>query len=77
MPRQYVGILQKDYWLIGALVEKSWKHFSLFINGEDLNNVRQTNWGAIYSGSFANPSFKDIYAPLEGRTINAGVKISF
>jgi outer membrane receptor for ferrienterochelin and colicins len=69
------GSTGKSYWLIGALIEKSWKHFSLFINGENLNNVKQSNWGQIYTGPVNAPEFKDIYAPLEGRTINAGIKI--
>jgi len=67
----------RSYWLIGALVEKTFKHFSVFINGEDLNNARQTSWGPIYSGPMTNPAFTDIYAPLEGRTINGGIKINF
>ena len=65
----------KSYWLMGALIEKSWNHFSLFLNGEDLNNVKQTDWGAIYTGTMTNPAFKDVYAPLEGRTINGGIKV--
>lgn len=69
------GSSGRPYWLIGALVEKSWKKFSLFINGENLNNVRQTNWGSIYTGSINEPDFKDVYAPLEGRTINGGIKV--
>ena len=69
------GTIGKSYWLMGALIEKSWKHFSLFINGEDLNNVKQTNWASIYTGPISNPDFKDIYAPLEGRTINGGIKV--
>lgn len=69
------GSMGKSYWLMGALIEKSWKHFSLFINGEDLNNVKQTNWETIYTGPRTNPVFKDIYTPLEGRTINGGIKV--
>jgi outer membrane receptor for ferrienterochelin and colicins len=57
---------------MGTLVEKSWKHFSLFLNGKDLNNVKQTNWGSIYHGTVSDPKFKDIYAPLEGRIFNGG-----
>jgi len=38
-------------------------------------NKGVTDWGAIYSGSITNPAFTDIYAPLEGRTINDGIKI--
>jgi outer membrane receptor for ferrienterochelin and colicins len=69
------GSSGRPYWLLGALVEKSFKHFSIFINGEDLNNVRQTQWESIYTGSINDPEFKDIYAPLEGRTINGGIKV--
>jgi hypothetical protein len=30
---------------------------------------------SIYTGSIANPDFKDIYAPLDGVVVNAGIKI--
>lgn len=71
------GSMGKSFWIFGALVERSWKHFSLFINSEDLNDVRQTKWGSIYTGTFDNPVFKDIYAPLDGITINGGIKIKW
>jgi outer membrane receptor for ferrienterochelin and colicins len=71
------GSLGKSYWIFGALVERSWTHFSLFINSEDLNDVRQTKWGPIYTGTFDNPTFKEIYAPLDGITINGGIKIKW
>jgi iron complex outermembrane receptor protein len=51
-----------------------WKHFDVFINGENLTDRRQTRWGSIYTGPINNPTFKDIYAPLDGIVINAGVK---
>jgi iron complex outermembrane receptor protein len=65
----------KQYWLIGALIERSWKHFSIFLNAEDLNDARQTKWDTIYTGTIDDPTFRDIYAPLEGRIINGGVKV--
>ena len=69
------GATGRSYWLIGALVEKSWKKFSLFVNGEDLNDARQTKWEPIYTGTMDMPVFRDIYAPLDGITINGGIKI--
>lgn len=69
------GGFGKHYWTLGALAEKTWKHFAVFINGEDLNDARQTRWDSIYTGTIDNPSFRDIYAPLEGIIVNAGVKI--
>jgi iron complex outermembrane receptor protein len=69
------GKTGKQYWLLGALIERSWKKFSVFVNGEDLNDARQTKWDTIYTGTLDNPTFRDIYAPLDGIMINAGVKI--
>jgi len=69
------GSMGKSFWIFGALVERSWRHLSIFFNSEDLNDVRQTKWGSIYTGTFDNPTFKDIYAPLDGITVNGGIKI--
>ena len=52
-----------------------WKHFSVFINVENLTDQRQTKWGSIYQGSITQPVFTDIYAPLDGRIVNTGIKI--
>jgi len=69
------GTTGKSFWTFGLLAQKSWKHFDLFINADNLTDQRQTRWGSIYSGTITDPVFKDIYAPLEGVVINAGVKI--
>ena len=69
------GNTGKDYVIAGALFEKMFRHFNLFISGENLTNVRQNRFDAIYTGSPTHPLFRDIYAPLEGRIINGGVKI--
>lgn len=66
----------RGYWLTGLVVEKLWKHFSLFINFENFGDVRQTKFESIYSGTVTEPVFKDIYAPLEGFVVNGGIKIS-
>lgn len=70
------GSLGKKYWLYGLVVEKIWKHFSVFINFENIGDVRQTKFESIYMGTIANPVFKDIYAPLEGFVYNGGVRIT-
>lgn len=69
------GALGSGYWLAGLMAEKNWNRLSVFINFENLTDVRQTKFGAIYTGSITNPSFKDIYAPLDGFIINGGIKI--
>lgn len=65
----------KNYWVFGAMIEKLWEHFSIYANFENFSDTRQTKFGSIYTGTISNPTFKDIYAPLDGFVINAGVKI--
>lgn len=69
------GSIGKSYWLGGFLAEKLWKHVSLYINFENIGDVRQTKFESIYSGTIANPVFKDIYAPLDGFVVNSGIKL--
>lgn len=69
------GTTGRGYVTFGLLVQKMWKHLDIFVNAENLTNQRQTKWGSIYTGSITNPDFKDIYAPLDGVVVNAGIRI--
>lgn len=69
------GTNGRGYYTFGLLIQKMWKHFDLFINGENITDQRQTRWGSIYNGPISSPIFKDLYAPLDGVVINAGIKI--
>ncbi len=69
------GTIGKSYWTFGLMAEKTWKHFSLFINFENLTDIRQTRFDTIYTGSILKPTFRDIYAPVDGFIINGGIKI--
>jgi outer membrane receptor for ferrienterochelin and colicins len=69
------GTSGKQYWLFGLMAEKLWTHFSIFINFENFTDTRQTRFDTIYTGTITNPTFKDIYEPLDGFVINGGVKI--
>lgn len=69
------GSFGKCYWITGFMVEKLWKHFSVFINFENFTDTRQTKFDSIFTGSINNPSFKDIYAPVEGFVANGGFKV--
>jgi len=69
------GAIGKSYWLCGLMAEKLWKHFSLFVNFENTLDTRQTKFDTIYTGTIDNPTFRDIYAPLDGFIVNGGVKI--
>lgn len=70
------GNVGRSYWLYGLVAEKFWKKFSLYINFENIGDVRQTKFESIYTGTITNPIFKDIYAPLEGFVVNGGIKIT-
>ncbi len=69
------GTTGRGYTTFGLLIQKMWKHFDIFINAENLTDQRQTKWGSVYTGSLTNPDFKDIYGPLDGVAINAGIRM--
>jgi iron complex outermembrane receptor protein len=57
------------------MIEKIWSGFSVFINFENITDTRQTRFDTIYTGSIDSPSFRDIYAPLDGFVVNGGLKL--
>ncbi|MEP6682536.1 MAG: hypothetical protein ABJA35_04715 [Parafilimonas sp.] len=57
------------------MIEKLWKHFSIFANFENFTNTRQTKFDSIYTGTITNPVFPDIYAPVDGFVFNGGLKV--
>ncbi len=65
----------KSYWTYGLMGEKLWEHFSIFINFENFTDTRQTRFDTIFTGSVANPTFRDIYAPVDGFVVNGGIKV--
>ncbi|RYZ20564.1 MAG: TonB-dependent receptor [Chitinophagaceae bacterium] len=65
----------RSYWTTGFMAERLWKRFSLFVNFENFTGTRQTRWEPLYTGSAADPKFRDIYAPLEGFVMNGGLKL--
>jgi len=69
------GTTGRGYWTYGLLVQKMWKHLDIYINAENMTDRRQTRWDTIYTGTITNPVFRDIYAPLDGVVVNAGVRI--
>jgi outer membrane receptor for ferrienterochelin and colicins len=68
----------KPYLYIGALVERTFGRARLFVNAENLLDVRQTDWDPLVrpfigkGGRWTN----DVWAPLDGFVINAGVRLS-
>lgn len=69
------GATGKPYWITGFMAEKLWEKFSLYINFENFTDSRQTRFDTIFTGTLANPVFRDIYAPMDGFVVNGGIKL--
>lgn len=68
----------RSYWTFGLMMEKTLsEQVTAFLNFENFTDTRQTRYENIYTGSLADPDFRDIYAPLDGRVINGGVRVRF
>ena len=65
----------KSYYTIGLIAQKHFKHFTIIANGENLLDVRQTRFENIVTPPTANPTFRQIYAPLDGRVFNVAIRI--
>ena len=70
----------EPYHIVGVLVERRIGRFRLFVNGENLTDTRQTRW----DDPFLRPERAadgrwtvDAWAPLDGRVINGGVRVTF
>jgi iron complex outermembrane receptor protein len=53
--------------------------FRLFLNAENLTNVRQTRWDSMLRPA-PGPDGRwtvDAWAPLDGRAFNGGVRVQF
>jgi outer membrane receptor for ferrienterochelin and colicins len=69
----------KAYVLFGFLAEHSFGRFRLFVNVENLGNVRQTRWDPLLRQDRAVDGrwTVDAWAPLDGRVLNAGIRLKF
>jgi len=69
----------KPYMIVGLLAEKQVGRVRVFINGENLTGTRQTRWDALVRPDRA-PDGRwtvDAWAPLDGRTVNGGIRLMF
>ena len=65
------------YLFAAAMIRYDIKKVALVLNCENLFDYRQTRKENIVYGSIANPSFKQIWAPIDGRVINLSARIIF
>ncbi|HLF19244.1 MAG TPA: TonB-dependent receptor, partial [Bacteroidota bacterium] len=65
-----------SYWITGFIAEKGFGNIRLFINLENIFDTRQTRYEPIVVGALTTGNIRTlpVYAPLEGRVINVGVR---
>ena len=77
---QYLGegdLQGRGFWVCGALAEKSFPpHFTVVLNVENLLDVRQTRFEQVVMGTVTQPTFRPLYAPLDGFVGNLALKIT-
>jgi iron complex outermembrane receptor protein len=69
----------EPYFVVGVLAERRFGPLRVFVNGENLNDVRQSRWDPLVRPTRAGDGrwAVDAWAPLEGRNVNGGVRIRF
>ena len=69
----------RAHLLIGALAERRFGGVRLFINAENLLDIRQTHYDSLVLPA-PRPDGRwtvDAWAPLDGRVINGGMRVTF
>ena len=71
--------LSRPHFLVGVLMDRRLGRFRVFINAENILDTRQTRFDPLLRPSRTEDGrwITDVWAPLEGRAINAGVWIRF
>jgi len=69
----------RPYAVVGLLAERQLGSVRLFVNGENLTGVRQTQWDPLIRPTRAADGrwTVDAWAPLEGRNVNGGIRLRF
>jgi outer membrane receptor for ferrienterochelin and colicins len=69
----------RPYWIFGFLAERRFGQLRLFINAENIGNTRQTRYDRLVRPRRHQDGrwTVDAWAPLEGRTVNGGIRIGF
>lgn len=62
-----------DYWMMGFMVMRKINKLSLYINFENFTDTRQHRLENFQVDTHFKPDFPEIWAPTDGRIINAGL----
>jgi outer membrane receptor for ferrienterochelin and colicins len=69
----------RPYVIVGVLAERRVKRVRVFINAENVTDVRQTRWNSLLRPrqGLDGRWTVDAWAPLDGRAINGGLRLDF
>ncbi len=72
---RYNGTETPSYTFLALMAQyKMGKHFYIVLNCENLLDYRMSNNESLYTGSITNPSFKPLWAPIDGRVVNLSLR---
>jgi iron complex outermembrane receptor protein len=67
------------YSIVGVMADRSFGRYRVYVNAENLTGVRQSNYDPLVRPSQAIDGrwSVDAWAPLDGRSLNAGIRVTF
>jgi iron complex outermembrane receptor protein/outer membrane receptor for ferrienterochelin and colicins len=71
------GSQTKSYVMMAFMMRYNAGIFSFVLNGENLLDYRQSKQEPVVFPPYNNPSFPELWAPLDGRVINLSVQIKW
>jgi iron complex outermembrane receptor protein/outer membrane receptor for ferrienterochelin and colicins len=72
---RYDATTTPSYFFMAAMIQRNiGKHFIIVLNGENLLDYRMSKVESLYTGSITSPTFKPLWAPIDGRVINFSVR---
>lgn len=72
---RYDGSSTPDYFFLALMIQRNFgEHFSIVLNGENMLDYRMSKEEGLYTGTITHPSFKPLWAPIDGRVINFSLR---
>lgn len=69
------GSPTRAIFMSGLVVERTFGKLTIFVNAENYTDVRQSFYESLVSGPNNTTQLTEIWAPLDGRFFNGGIKI--
>lgn len=72
---RYDGSATPAWFFMAAMIQRNiGKHLAVVLNAENLFDYRMSKVESLYTGSSTFPTFKPLWAPIDGRVINCSVR---